>query len=105
MFPLLLTLSAGAYEAVAATVLNVIGDFYLAISSLDAELFMQVRNSNGQQRTLQIFSIVSRPQAALSMPFIRGLSPLAECEMHADVRFLRARMECSPLPSLPFHEP
>lgn len=42
VFSLLLAVSAGAYEAVAATVLNVIGDFYMAISSLDAHLFLQV---------------------------------------------------------------
>lgn len=43
VFPLLLAVSAGAYEAVAATILDVIGDFYMAISSLDAHLFLQVR--------------------------------------------------------------
>lgn len=44
-FPLLLALTAGGYEAVATTVLDVVGDFYMAISSLDAQLFVQVHTA------------------------------------------------------------
>lgn len=43
LFPALLAVTAAGYEITAATILNVIGDFYLAISSLDAQLFFQVR--------------------------------------------------------------
>lgn len=42
LFPLLLACSAFGYEIAASTILNVIGDFYLAISSLDVQLFLQV---------------------------------------------------------------
>lgn len=42
IFPLLLAISAGAYEAAAATVMNVIGDFYFAISSMNSALFLEV---------------------------------------------------------------
>lgn len=42
VFPLLLACSAGCYEAAAATILNVISDFYLAISSQNAGLFLTV---------------------------------------------------------------
>lgn len=42
LFPLLLACSAASYEVAASTILNVIGDFYLAISSRDASLFLQV---------------------------------------------------------------
>lgn len=41
LFPLILACTATSYEIAASTILNVIGDFYLAISSLDAELFLQ----------------------------------------------------------------
>ena len=44
LFPLVLACTASSYEIAASTILNVIGDFYLAISSLDAELFLQVLN-------------------------------------------------------------
>lgn len=43
LFPVVLVCTASGYEIAASTILNVIGDFYLAISSLDAELFLQVR--------------------------------------------------------------
>ncbi|CBJ30684.1 ATP-binding cassette, sub-family D, member 4 [Ectocarpus siliculosus] len=42
VFPLILTVTATAYEVCAASILNVISDFYLAISTLDAQLFVQV---------------------------------------------------------------
>lgn len=42
LFPLVLACTASGYEIAASTILNVIGDFYLAISSLDADLFLQV---------------------------------------------------------------
>lgn len=42
VFPLLLACSAGCYEAAAATILNVISDFYVAITSMDATLFLRV---------------------------------------------------------------
>lgn len=42
LFPLVLACSAASYEVAASTILNVIGDFYLAISSRDASLFLQV---------------------------------------------------------------
>lgn len=41
VFPLILTVTATAYEVCAASILNVISDFYLAISTLDAQLFVQ----------------------------------------------------------------
>lgn len=41
LFPLLLACSALGYEVAASTVLNVIGEFYLAISSMDTPLFLQ----------------------------------------------------------------
>ncbi|CAM9719917.1 unnamed protein product, partial [Choristocarpus tenellus] len=40
-FPLLLACSAASYEVVASTVMNIIGDFYEAISSQDADLFVK----------------------------------------------------------------
>lgn len=51
-FPLLLAISAGAYETAAATVMNVIGDFYYAISSMNSHLFLQVsrRESSREKR-------------------------------------------------------
>lgn len=42
LFPLVLAASAASYEIAASTILNVIGNFYLAISSRDASLFLQV---------------------------------------------------------------
>ncbi|CAN0196610.1 unnamed protein product [Ectocarpus sp. 13 AM-2016] len=42
VFPLILTVTATAYEVCAASILNVISEFYLAISTLDAQLFVQV---------------------------------------------------------------
>lgn len=41
LFPLLLAGTAVGYEVAASTVLNVIGEFYLAISSMDTPLFLQ----------------------------------------------------------------
>lgn len=41
LFPLLLACTAVGYEVAASTVLNVIGEFYLAISSMDTPLFLQ----------------------------------------------------------------
>lgn len=41
VFPLLLACSGVGYEAAASVVLNVIGEFYLAISSMDTPLFLQ----------------------------------------------------------------
>lgn len=41
LFPLLLATSAVAYEVAASTILNVIGEFYLAISSMNTPLFLQ----------------------------------------------------------------
>lgn len=43
LFPMLLAVTAAGYEITAATILNVIGDFYLAISSMDTVLFFQAR--------------------------------------------------------------
>lgn len=45
VFPLLLACTAASYEIAASTILGVIGDFYLAISSMDATLFVQVRGA------------------------------------------------------------
>lgn len=41
LFPMVLACSAVSYEVAASTILSVISDFYLAISSMDAELFLQ----------------------------------------------------------------
>lgn len=41
LFPLVLACSAVSYEVAASTILSVISDFYLAISSMDAQLFLQ----------------------------------------------------------------
>lgn len=50
MFPLLLAICAGAYEAAAATVMDVIGDFYFAISSMQADLFLRVGLKRNTER-------------------------------------------------------
>ena len=41
LFPLVLACSASSYEVAASTILQVISDFYLAVSSMDAPLFLQ----------------------------------------------------------------
>lgn len=52
VFPALLACSAASYEVAASTILSVIGDFYLAISSMDANLFLQVSWRSGEHLIL-----------------------------------------------------
>ena len=48
LFPLLLAVTAVGYEVAAATILNVIAEFYLAISSMDTPLFLQASGGGGR---------------------------------------------------------
>lgn len=87
LFPLLLAVSAGAYEAVAATVLNVIGDFYMAISSLDAELFLQVSREEGRTELSGIMT---------SLPLCWCMRVVSRLSLSVVCRDILGRTTCPP---------